>query len=122
MPTDAATAGGAARRAARARGGVPPRLVTPVVVAGLAATTAAHLVAPAGSWHYFATGVRVLFATPGGRWHRFATLELAAAPGPLDDDTLRFDPIINPLPGARTYEWTRVLREPSYATARHGSA
>jgi hypothetical protein len=66
--------------------------------------------------------LELLFATPRGRWHRFATLELAAAPGELDDGDLRFDPILNPLPGAETYEWTRVLREPSYATARRGRA
>jgi hypothetical protein len=64
--------------------------------------------------------LELLFATPRGRWHRFATLELAAAPGELDDGDLRFDPILDPLPGAETYAWTRVLREPSYARARIG--
>ena len=35
---------------------------------------------------------------------------------PDTDD--RFDPVLHPLPGARTYEWTRRLREPAYAEAR----
>ncbi|MGN6741928.1 MAG: hypothetical protein ACTHJL_01340 [Amnibacterium sp.] len=64
--------------------------------------------------------LELLFATPTGRWHRFADLELTPAPGPIDRPTPRFDAVRNPLPGARTYRWTRRLREPAYARARRG--
>ncbi|GAB3526956.1 hypothetical protein [Arthrobacter monumenti] len=64
------------------------------------------------------------FASPSGEWNRFGTLFLRPDAGPVDTD-LRFDPVLNPLPGAGIYGWTSRLRVPSYATARgrkgHGS-
>jgi hypothetical protein len=60
----------------------------------------------------------LMFATPRGLWHRFAELELSPSPGPIDGPAPRFDPVLRPPRGAGTYEWTRALREPSYAAAR----
>ncbi|MFC8040704.1 hypothetical protein ACFUOZ_15240 [Paenarthrobacter sp. NPDC057355] len=56
-------------------------------------------------------------ASPLGRWARFGTLTLRVADD-AEDTIERFDPVLNPLPTAGTYGWTRRLREPSYATAR----
>jgi hypothetical protein len=56
-------------------------------------------------------------ARPAGHWTRFGTLALALDPGKADTPT-RFDPLAHPLPGAGTYRWTALLREPSYAAAR----
>lgn len=57
-------------------------------------------------------------ATPLGAWTRWGTLTLTLADGLGEDTTERFDPVLNPLPTAGTYDWTRRLREPSYAVAR----
>jgi hypothetical protein len=63
----------------------------------------------------------LLVATPLGRWHRFAELELRpAARGPLDTPEIRFDPVLHVPPGAGTYRWAALLREPSYSRARRG--
>lgn len=59
----------------------------------------------------------LFFASPGGAWKRFGTLRLSVDPGQTDTG-MRFDPLLNPLPGASNYGWTRRLREPSYTTAR----
>ncbi len=56
-------------------------------------------------------------ATPRGAWKRFGTLRLSADP-PQVDTGIRFDPLLNSLPGAGIYGWARRLREPSYRTAR----
>lgn len=56
-------------------------------------------------------------AHPTGSWVRFGTLSLKLDAERKDTD-LRFDPVLNPLPGAGTYEWTSKLRVPSYKTAR----
>ncbi|MDR6639078.1 hypothetical protein [Paenarthrobacter nitroguajacolicus] len=56
-------------------------------------------------------------ASPLGPWCRLGTLTLTVADHGQDSDE-RFDPVLNPLPGAGTYDWTRRLREPSYALAR----
>ncbi|MDQ0260378.1 hypothetical protein J2W20_002282 [Sinomonas atrocyanea] len=61
------------------------------------------------------------WATPLGRWHRFGALHLTPAlgdDGAVRDSALRFDPLLNPLPTAGTYGWTRRLREYSYRRAR----
>lgn len=63
-------------------------------------------------WH-----LQLLFATPTGKWHPFATLTLRAT-GEDDDLSRRFDTVTHPLPGARTYDWVRALRQPSYRLAR----
>ncbi|MHA7155564.1 hypothetical protein [Arthrobacter sp. TMN-50] len=65
------------------------------------------------------------FSRPLGSWTRFGTLvlnldrldpaDVGQTDGPAD---LRFDPVRRPLPGSKTYNWTRALREPSYAEAR----
>jgi hypothetical protein len=63
--------------------------------------------------------LQLLWATPRGRWRVFATLELTAPDGAVvDRPDVRFDPVLRPPTGARTYGWTRVLREPSYRAAR----
>ncbi|MFJ4229648.1 hypothetical protein ACIPYV_18930 [Paenarthrobacter nicotinovorans] len=56
-------------------------------------------------------------ASPLGSWTRFGTLTLRVADH-AEDTHERFGPVLNPLPTAGTYGWTRRLREPSYATAR----
>lgn len=56
-------------------------------------------------------------ARPLGPWTRFGTLTLTLA-DQAEDTAARFDPVLNPLPTARTYGWTQRLREPSYALAR----
>jgi hypothetical protein len=55
-------------------------------------------------------------ARPMGAWVRFGTLTLGAIGPP--DTSERFDPVLNTLPGAGTYDWTVRLREPSYTAAR----
>jgi hypothetical protein len=61
--------------------------------------------------------IDLFHATPSSAWRRFAVVSLE--PERLrDTSTLRFDPILNPLPGANTYDWTRRLRQRSYRVAR----
>ncbi|WP_049822464.1 hypothetical protein, partial [Arthrobacter sp. H41] len=57
------------------------------------------------------------YAQPRGPWHQFGILSLRLDPLGEEAD-LRFDPVLNPLPGADTYGWAKRLREPSYAMAR----
>ncbi|MET3904341.1 hypothetical protein [Paenarthrobacter sp. 4246] len=57
-------------------------------------------------------------ASPLGPWTRFGTLTLTLADSLGEDTAERFDPVLNPLPTAGTYGWTRRLREPSYVVAR----
>jgi hypothetical protein len=54
-----------------------------------------------------------------GTWIVFATLDLLDAPGGASDAAVSFDPLLNVIPGLEPYEWSRRLREPSYAAARH---
>jgi hypothetical protein len=49
----------------------------------------------------------------------FATLELLDAREDASDAAVSFDPILNVIPGLEPYEWSRRLRGPSYAAARH---
>jgi hypothetical protein len=65
--------------------------------------------------------IDLFYATPLSTWRRFAVVSLDTEPVP-DSPTLRFDPIVNPLPGANTYDWTRRLRLRSYRVARRGAA
>ena len=60
-------------------------------------------------------------ATPSSTWCRFAVVSLTTKSLP-DTPDLRFDPIVNPLPGAATYAWTRRLRQRSYRVARRSPA
>lgn len=69
--------------------------------------------------------LELLWAAPRGRWRAFATVSLSASPAPEgdapeDSPAIRFDPVLSPPPGARTYGWTRALREPAYRVARRG--
>lgn len=69
--------------------------------------------------------LELLWATPRGRWRAFATVSLTATTtvggdAPADSPAVRFDPVLSPPPGARTYGWTRALREPAYRVARRG--
>lgn len=57
--------------------------------------------------------LRLYFAAPTGKWHRFADVVLRYAGDP-DDPHLRFDAVRRPIPGAGTYRWVRLLRQPSY--------
>jgi hypothetical protein len=57
-----------------------------------------------------------------GTWTVFATLELFDAPEDASDAGLSFDPILNVVPGLEPYEWSRQLRELSYAAARRSRA
>ncbi|MCH6471348.1 hypothetical protein [Sinomonas terrae] len=63
----------------------------------------------------------LFWAKPTGPWRRFGLLSLTPdldAEGRVQDTALRFDPLLNVLPTAGTYEWTRRLREHSYRLAR----
>ena len=65
--------------------------------------------------------LELFWATPRGNWERCGSLHLAPVlddAGQVQDTPLRFDPLVNVLPGAGTYGWTRRLREHSYRLAR----
>jgi hypothetical protein len=53
---------------------------------------------------------------PLGQWHPFAALRLSDDDAP--DQAISFDPVRNQLPGLAQYAWVRLLREPSYRSAR----
>ena len=57
------------------------------------------------------------YATPMGPWQHFGTLTLQLNPEAEEKD-LRFDAVLHPLAGTRSYEWARTVREPSYAASR----
>ncbi|WP_251039421.1 SRPBCC family protein [Arthrobacter sp. ISL-72] len=57
------------------------------------------------------------WASPAGPWRQCGELRLSAAPEP-SDIRMRFNPLENQPPGARTYAWTRRLRERSYRAAQ----
>jgi hypothetical protein len=61
---------------------------------------------------------RLLVAPPRGTWRQFATLDLTARADRETDPPLRFDPVLNPLPGLRWSPLLARLREPAYAAAR----
>jgi hypothetical protein len=61
--------------------------------------------------------IDLFYGTSTSTWRRFAVMRLDAHPLP-DRADLRFDPVLNAPPGARTYGWARRLRERSYAVAR----
>jgi hypothetical protein len=61
-------------------------------------------------------GYDLRWAGPLGPWQTFGTLELGE---PLGDDTrVSFDPVVNVVPGLRSYGWVQRLREPAYWAAR----
>jgi hypothetical protein len=63
--------------------------------------------------------LQLLWATPTGRWRPFAVVRMQSSDGSaVDRADVRFDPVLHPPRGARTYEWTRALREPAYRIAR----
>jgi hypothetical protein len=53
---------------------------------------------------------------PRGKWRSFAELWLSDDEAP--DREISFDPVRNQLPGLAQYAWVRLLREPSYKSAR----
>jgi hypothetical protein len=57
-----------------------------------------------------------------GPWMAFATLDLFDAPENASDPAVSFDPVLNVIPGLEPYDWSRRLREPSYAAARRSRA
>lgn len=59
------------------------------------------------------------FATPTGPWHRFAELTIDGGTT-VDDARLRFDAVRRPLPGADSYRWVRLARQPSYRKVQEG--
>jgi hypothetical protein len=61
---------------------------------------------------------RLLAARPRDRWRQFATLHLTGRADREVDPPLRFDPVLNPLPGLRWSPLLARLREPAYAAAR----
>jgi hypothetical protein len=72
---------------------------------------------PAGSLSSGEWVLGLYWARPAGRWRPCGELRLHAGPKP-GDTPLRFNPLENQPPGARTYDWTRRLRERSYRTAQ----
>jgi hypothetical protein len=65
--------------------------------------------------------IDLFHATPLSTWCRFAVVSLRPDRLP-DSSDLRFDAIVNPLPGTGTYDWTRRLRQRSYRVARSSPA
>jgi hypothetical protein len=61
--------------------------------------------------------LELCYARPLGPWSPFGTLTLAVD-ADQDQEDLRFDPVLHPLPTARTYAWAAGLRRGSYAVAR----
>lgn len=55
------------------------------------------------------------WARVGGAWHACGSLEVAWRD---EDEDVRFDPVLNLLPGTRQYPLVAALREPSYRGAR----
>jgi len=53
---------------------------------------------------------------PRGDWRPFAELRLSD--DDAKDQAISFDPVRNQLPGLGQYPWVRLLREPSYRSAR----
>jgi hypothetical protein len=58
------------------------------------------------------------WAVGSGAWQHFAELRLQQDPVAATDVPMSFDPVRNRLPGLDTYDWVRLLREPSYLSAR----
>lgn len=61
--------------------------------------------------------LELYWATPAGHWRPCGELRLRASHNP-QDTSLRFNPLENQPPGARTYPWARRLRERSYRIAQ----
>jgi hypothetical protein len=64
--------------------------------------------------------IDLFHATLSSTWTRFAVVNLPTK-GMPDNSGLRFDAVVNPLPGAGTYDWTRRLRQRSYIVARRST-
>ena len=60
---------------------------------------------------------RLSVAGRGSPWRAVATLGVTWG----SDEAVRFDPVLNLLPGTGQYPVVRVLREPAYARARSGT-
>jgi hypothetical protein len=62
--------------------------------------------------------LRMLVAPAGGAWRPFGLLRIGGQAWEGGDGDVRFDPVLNPLPGLEFPRWVRELREPAYAGAR----
>ena len=62
--------------------------------------------------------LELAWAIRGGPWNPCAELVLHNNPADETDVPVSFDPVRNVLPGLEPYDWVRLLRGPSYATAR----
>lgn len=60
-------------------------------------------------------GYELDWAHGTGAWHRWAQVDVDWSD---HDRKLRFDPLVNPLPGTEQYGWVDRLREPAYRLAR----
>ncbi len=63
--------------------------------------------------------LRMLVAPAGGGWRQFGLLSVGGQVSEVGDGDVRFDPVLNPLPGLEFPRWVRELREPAYASARN---
>jgi hypothetical protein len=61
---------------------------------------------------------RLSVATAGSDWRALGTVSVTWG----SDEAVRFDPVLNLLPGTGQYPLVRLLREPAYARARSGAA
>jgi hypothetical protein len=59
---------------------------------------------------------KLYVASPLGDWQELGELEETG--GDSDDQPIRFDPVVHPLPGLAFPAWVRRLREPAYDVAR----
>ena len=84
----------------------------PVLLAAVP-TQDAGIRATAGSLTF-----RILAAAPRDAWQQFGSLRITPRPNAHPDPPLRFDPVLNGLPGLGYYASLTKLREPSYAEAR----
>lgn len=62
---------------------------------------------------------RMLAAAPRQDWEQFGELTIGAVDRTDEAMSLRFDPMVHPLPGLSWQPWLVRLREPAYAAARH---
>jgi hypothetical protein len=61
--------------------------------------------------------LRLYFARPTGLWHVFAEMTLQTS-ADQDDHALRFDAQRRAVPGAASYRWEWLARQPSYRLAQ----
>jgi hypothetical protein len=93
----------------------------PVLLAARTTAPSGRLPAPLAAFRRKLAGdpwtLQLLHARPLGPWIPFGTLSLTVD-ADQDQEDLRFDPVLHPLPTAQTYGWAAALRRGSYAVAR----